>query len=52
MNVGDEKLYLNCIACGEVFDSLDAAKEHESREDDSFMCEGAVYGIQPESEAF
>lgn len=44
----DEKLYLCCLGCGEVFDDLEVAKVHEVECDNP--SEG--YDIQPESEAF
>lgn len=39
-----EKLYLVCTTCGEAFDALEPAREHE------LQCE-CVYTILPESEA-
>ena len=45
----EEKLFLVCSACGEVFDTLETAKAHEeSCESEYSMC----YDIVPESEAF
>lgn len=46
----NEKLYLVCKGCGEAFDAIEPAKEHEAG---SFGCEAADgYDILPESEAF
>lgn len=49
-----EKLYLVCGYCGEAFDDIAAAKEHERTADDdeNDNCFAPVYEILPESEAF
>ena len=44
----NEKLYVVCAACGEAFDDLDAAKNHEDYND----CDKAYYQALPESKAF
>lgn len=48
-----EKWYVMCTNCGEVWDNLEIAKDHESDfRDDESGCLTPTYEIQPESEAF
>lgn len=42
----NEKLYLKCDYCGEVFDEIDTANEHIEE------CDNNSFSIVPESEAF
>lgn len=44
----DEKLYMVCVGCGEVFYDLDIAKGHENECDEQ---DGGTFTIKFESEA-
>ena len=48
----EEKLFLVCSACGEVFDTLETAKAHESECEEFLPDEACSYLIRTESEAF
>ena len=47
-----EKLYLECRECGEVFDTLETAKAHESECEEFLPGETYSYFIRTEGEAF
>jgi hypothetical protein len=46
----DERLYLCCDPCGEVFDTIETAQAHEVTPENVRF--GHEYTIKPESEAF
>jgi hypothetical protein len=52
--MGEEKQYLGCRNCGEVFDSITAAHEHGTADlsGSAGWCGDEGFNIIPESEAF
>lgn len=52
----EEKKYLVCQLCGEAFDAIETAVDHEGEDHDGEPCYGLntrpMYDIVPESEAF